>query len=258
MRKILFLIVLFFLSSCEKDTIPEVFVPISLEVSKGDYHHMIKLSWNLPPQANLDTTLNLSYEIYKSFVDSNNFHLLATTNNQYFEDTASLIPNQHVFYKIRSIDADARYSKYTPVNFGYIKEDYRDQYIGEFIFTVDRQKYEFNLLVSRDTTVYEGIIKKFSDTDTINDIGFFYIKGTTGRHYTQYQLEKTYQKITIQYLEDEYITFETSETGEFKSRGDFYFFGHSGEFLSQDTVSLWITQGTRYYVSKKITGIRKQ
>jgi len=91
---------------------PLIETPTHFKVSKGDYENKIVLSWARPPKAQL-------FQIFKFDQVSNNYILLASTENLMFEDPSKINPYTKVLYKIRVFNTDLEYSSFTETDYGY-------------------------------------------------------------------------------------------------------------------------------------------
>jgi hypothetical protein len=113
--KLIFIILIITLFSCEKESIIEYTIdtPIDFKVSKGIFVDKIKLEWNNPPKAK-----QIEIFRYDSLLDS--YKSIGFSTSNYFFDTINFIPNEHYFYKIRAFNSSKEISDFTNYNYGYV------------------------------------------------------------------------------------------------------------------------------------------
>ena len=88
-------------------------IPTNVIITKGTYSDKIILSWN-------KTLTGVGYEIYKLNQSSNEYTLLGSTNDLYYEDKTNTTGYTKIYYKIRAINADKEYSDFTNADYGYL------------------------------------------------------------------------------------------------------------------------------------------
>jgi len=127
-------------------------------------------------------------------------------------------------------------------------KDYRTKYYGDYTFEVVIRSWSMSFGVSWDTTTYDGLIRKYKQSDSDSNRCFD----------PEGPLPNPKQKISIRFLEHFMITSGISEEGLLTPKSCSHYY-HEGGFTHHDTISFSILGlgGLGGGSSIFVTGVRK-
>lgn len=91
---------------------PTIAKPLEFVASKGQFGNKIMLKWNDSPGAT-------SYQVFKQNNSSKEYIMLATVNENSFEDLTIETPLTQYFYKVRAYNSSTVYGDFSEYDYGY-------------------------------------------------------------------------------------------------------------------------------------------
>jgi hypothetical protein len=109
------------------------------------------------------------------------------------------------------------------------KDDSRIQYLGNFRFTISSEKWQLGQPTTNESSVYNGLVRKFKPTDSETDL---YPEDDSG--------ENSNEKITIEFMQGGKITTLLTDEGALADKYAAHYH-HSGRFTHIDTLVFTVT-----------------
>jgi hypothetical protein len=214
------------LDCCKKDNVPPAEVTDLNEINGAS---KITLIWTDPA----DNDFN---RIEISFDDI----IIYVSKGIQSKEISNLLDGKDYTFTVKTIDKKG--NKSIGIQIHGIP-DYRMEYTGEFVFTTISEFWSMGNPTIYDTITYDGNINIYAEGDSLKDLSSFDDPTENSKH-----------KVTIEFLNNTYITPEITETGVFINKSG-YHYNHSGNFSTKDSIKFYVGglgglgAGTNYSVS---------